>query len=126
MLGAVSTWLDYVFYRTSLFYKSESRLSSAIVIAVIQTLAIVDLCIFVLYILKLVDYVCTDARVIDELPGALFIVLILINQRYYRNKSEAFDIRWKDEPKKERDLRGLFVILTFIVPFIPLIIKIIV
>lgn len=117
-------YFDYIYYRITKFYfKWDGRTGATGLISVvmIQSLVIIDIGVSILRLFKTREETTVYLPYGKWIIIFLFLVLLIYNYRKYNGKYNVFRFHWKDEPGKTYLLKGLLVILSLILPWIPLI-----
>jgi formate hydrogenlyase subunit 3/multisubunit Na+/H+ antiporter MnhD subunit len=117
-------FFDYIFYRVARFYfKWDKRhgITAISAITMIQALIISD---FIGFVGKLFfDRSVTQNYVVEAkfIGISLFLILLFFNYKKYYGSYFKYKNYWKEESRKEHFVKGVLVLLSLIVPWIPLI-----
>jgi hypothetical protein len=57
------------------------------------------------------------------IAGGLFIIVLIMDYRNYNGKYEAFHLKWDNETLTDRTIKGLLIFITFVLPWVPLLVK---
>lgn len=117
-------FFDYIYYRmTKLYFKWDGRtgFTAIIGISMIQILLVVDIVVFAIRLF----YERSQTKNYIE-PGKWIVVtfciaVIAYNYRKYDGTYNKLRFHWKDEPNKLRILKGVLVVLSLAIPWVPII-----
>lgn len=126
MLTAAIDWFDYVYYRSSLgyrFLRDDTSFSPMLVVVSIQALFIIDIFALSLKVLANQGFVDRTSELRTSIVVVLTLFLIYINNNRYAGRFDQLHEKWKHESRRRRVLKGILVFLTFILPWVPLIVK---
>jgi len=109
---------DYIYYRSVAFYEKYHDSTPEIRgLMVLVTLQICTLLLIFLIIYALTDYLIIK----DKVYLVLFmLVMIAFQYRYYisTHRYNDFKRKWGKEPKKQRKKHGIFIIVSFVLMFV--------
>lgn len=117
-------FFDYIFYRVARFYfKWDKRhgITAISAVTMIQALIISDVIGFIgklIYNRSVTQNYVAEVKLVGI---SLFLILLFFNYRKYYGKYFKYKNYWKEETKKEQFKRGVLVIFSLIIPWIPLI-----
>ena len=108
---------DYIYYRSVAFYEKYESLPKISGLMVLVTLQFCTLHLIFLIIYALTDYLIIK----DKVYLVLFmLVMIAFQYRYYisTHRYNDFKRKWGKEPKKQRKKHGIFIIVSFVLMFV--------
>jgi hypothetical protein len=117
-------FFDYIFYRVARFYfKWDKRhaITAVIAVTMIQTLLVMDLTGFIIrlfynrYVLQ--DYV----QITKFICLTLYFGLLIMNYLKYKGEYAKCKAYWKEETESKQFYRGLLVLFSLLIPWIPII-----
>ena len=117
-------FFGYIFYRmTAAYHKWDGRngITSLIGISMIQGCILLDIVFFLLRLFF------EREQLHAHLPLARWIILVtyglilVFNYRKYDNTYNKFRFYCKDESKSKRRIKGILVVVSLIVPWLPII-----
>jgi hypothetical protein len=117
-------FFDYIFYRVNDFYfKWDGKGTSTAIAAVsmVQSFMIADIIGFTLRILFDRDQTAPYAKAIALTWATLTFGIFIWNYVKFNDKYEQLKDYWKNESLNQSRLKGLLVILSIVLPWIPLI-----
>lgn len=119
-----SFYFDYIYFRmTQAYFKWDGRTGATGIIAItmVQLLLLMDFFVFIMRIFydrnETKNYLFLGKFVIL----VLYTILFIYNYRKYNGKYNKLRYYWKDEPRRVRIGKGFLVIVSLILPWIPLI-----
>lgn len=116
-------FFDYIYYRLFLLNSNKGEyqgIPPAVVISLLQIMLLFDLQIFLFESFFESSILSRYSSFLGNGAVLLFVILVILNFRKYRNMSEGFESRWKDEDVKVRRRKGVLVFVSIILPFMPL------
>jgi uncharacterized BrkB/YihY/UPF0761 family membrane protein len=120
-------FFDYIFYRVTEVYLNWKDGGGGVDTGVISVTLIQCFTLSsVLGIISRILYNRTEtaphAKTISAVAVGVFTVLYILNSiRYKKDRYESLKVYWKDEPLSRRKLKGFLVVLSIILPIVPLI-----
>lgn len=116
-------FFDYIYYRiTKAYFKLDGRegITAIIAISLIQALLIADIAALAIRMVYNRPSTAPYAKVAGYISVLILIALIVLNRFKYKQKYNKLRSHWKNETKAKRIFKGLLVILSLILPWIPL------
>lgn len=120
----MNSFFDYVYYRiTQLYHKWDGRVGTTAIVAIsiFQTLVFVDIFTIVLRLLydrnTTKEYVTVGKWIIT----VLMALIVIYNYKKYRQQYNKQRFLWKDEPKAQRFIKGVLIVILLILPWLPMI-----
>jgi hypothetical protein len=120
----ISVFFEYLYYRiTNAYLKWDGNegITSIIAISMMQTLLIGDLIIFIIRLFLVRGEVLEYAKIASGVGVGLFLLLGFVNLFKYRNKFYEYQLRWGNENKSKRRIRGILIVVSFVIPWLVLI-----
>lgn len=117
-------FFDYIFYRVSeTYYKWDGKGSSTAVALVTMVQCFTIASVFGIIARMFYDRAETApyARIIALVWVIMAGAIHIWNYFQYRGKYEVLKEYWKEEPLRNRRLKGFLVVLSIILPIVPLI-----
>jgi hypothetical protein len=118
-------FFDYIYYTLTKFYfkwDGSTGITAIVAISMIQVCLVGD----VLALTSRLIYERNETEpysiYIGYFGAILSIILCIVNYYKYNGRYKDFRDYWQKEPKTKRDLKVFFVLLSLILPWIPLII----
>lgn len=121
----ITDWFDYIFYRSSLtyrYFKDDSTLSPTLVVTVIKSITLIDIYVLTLNYLESKGTI-ENGNHSTAVSSVIFVTILWLDYNHFKGKYDTFDSKWKTESRGTRTLKGILVFLTFVAPWIPLIVK---
>jgi hypothetical protein len=116
-------YFDYIYFRmTQAYFRWDGRTGGTAIVAImmVQTLVVFDVFLFILRIF----YDCNEINhfvfIKWGLIGMSFMFLIY-NYQKYNGRYNKLRYYWKEETRRTRIGKGILVIISLILPWIPLI-----
>lgn len=116
-------FFDYIYYRFYKFYyrwDGENGITALLGVSMIQCLIVFN--IFLLcerfFYTKSEVALKGDSSKVAYIAVTFFIALLLYNGFKYRNKYNEFRDRWVEESQYKRKIKGFFVLVTLIIPWV--------
>lgn len=125
MLKSITTWFDYIYYRSSLtyrFFKDDGNLSPTLVVVAIKGILAVDIGVLALKIFTNQEFIDRTSNAQNSVTIVVALLILYLDYNHYNGKFELFHEKWKEESKSQRILKGFLVFLTFIAPWVPFIV----
>lgn len=116
-------YFDYIYFRiTQVYFKWDGRTGATAMVAItmVQTLVLSDVSLFILRLF----YSRNETKKFTFIQWAVLIVsfvLLIYNYQKYNGKFNKLRFYWKDETRRERIGKGFLVIISLVLPWIPLI-----
>lgn len=116
-------YFDYIYFRiTQAYFKWDGRTGATAIIAItmVQTLILSDVSLFILRLF----YSRNETKnfiFIQWVALIISFVLLIYNYQKYSGKYNKLRFYWKDETRRVRIGKGFLVIVSLILPWIPLI-----
>jgi RHS repeat-associated protein len=126
MLKSITSWFDYIYYRSSLtyrFFKDDGILSPTLVVVVIKGILVIDVGVLVLKSFTNQEFIDRTSNAQSSVAIVLMLLILYLDYNRYKDKFELFHEMWKDESKRQRILKGFLVFLSFIAPWIPFVVR---
>ena len=117
-------FFDYIYYRiTKAYFKWDGResITAIIAISMIQVLLIVDIAAIIIRTIYTRTETIPYAKTIGYSAVIVLISLIIFNRIKYHKRYNEFRKYWQSEPKKQYILKTIYVFLSIVLPWIPLI-----
>ena len=114
----------YIYYRiTQAYFKWDGRngITAVLGVSMIQVLLSADLILIFLRIIFSRQQIAPYSKYMAYPIVIIFLIVAVINDFKYKNKFASYKSVWKDEPEKEKFIKGLLVIGLLILPWVPLI-----
>ena len=118
-------YFDYIYYRiTQAYFKWDGRTGTTAIIGItmIQLLVLLDIFTVIIRIRYDRDESSSFVQTGKWIIIAVYIVLFILNYKKYSGTYNKLKSHWKNESKAKRFYKGLLVILSMILPWIPLIV----
>jgi archaellum biogenesis protein FlaJ (TadC family) len=114
-------FFDYIYYRVTKAYfrwDGENSITAAISISMIQSLLPLECLILVMYIISDRDpNKPLYPKAFNYVWVAVMVALMIYNFRKHNNKYDSYKAKWKDEPRKQRVIKGFLVLFFMILPW---------
>jgi hypothetical protein len=117
-------FFDYIFYRVAKFYfKWDKRngFTAICAVSMVQSLIIVDILTFTIRLFYERDITHKYSGIARNIGVFIVIFFLIINYLKYYGKYFKYKNYWKEESRNEFYYRGIFVIFSLIIPWIPII-----
>jgi len=117
----VSDIFEYLYYRiTKAYYKwdGEEGVTAIIAISMLQTLLIGDLAIIIIRFFFDRSETFEYAKIASGIGIGIFFVLCFFNFRKYRKKFNEYQVKWGNENKVKRIIRGILIIFLLTIPWL--------
>lgn len=117
-------FFDYIYYRmTKAYFKWDGRMGATAMIGIsmIQTLVIGDIIMVVVRLFFDREVTAPYAKNLAYLDCIIGVVFMIHNYRKYNGTYNKFKTYWKNESEKVRKWKGVLVVLSLILPWVPLI-----
>ncbi|AYB33367.1 hypothetical protein D4L85_23495 [Chryseolinea soli] len=116
-------FFSYFYYR--LYHLNSNKgdfqgFPAAAVITLIQSLAILDVGIFIMEVFVRGPVLAPYARQIAYSATALGFLLLFLNYKKYNSNFDKMEEKWRGEARKSRRVKGLLIALTVVLVFVPL------
>ena len=114
---------DYIYYRMVQVYSrwEKNNGNRAVVgVSMIQALLIIDVFVLFLRYAYSTKSLAPYSKKIAWFGVAIFLVISVVNEFVYKNKYDLFRERWENESPRERWIKGVLVLLSLALPWIPL------
>ena len=86
-----------------------------------QTLLLGDLLLPLTRVFLTVNQISPYSKFIGLSSVAVLIILIIYNYKKYNDKYAQLKLVWENETTQQRVVRGIFLILSLIIPWIPIV-----
>jgi hypothetical protein len=116
-------YFDYIYFRmTQAYFKWDGRTggTSIVAITMVQTLLLSDISLFVLRLFYSRNETKNHLFLGKCVTLLLYTILFIYNYRKYNGKYNKLRFYWKDETRRIRIYKGFLVIISLILPWIPL------
>jgi hypothetical protein len=120
----ISIFFEYLYYRITKAYlkwDGDEGITAIIAISMLQTLLIGDLIIFIIRLFLDRGETLEYAKIASGVGVGMFLLLGFINFSKYRKKFEEYQLRWSNENKSKRRIRGVLIVVSLIIPWLILI-----
>lgn len=117
--------LDYVYFRLQQFYfKWDGRngITAVIGVSMIQVLTAADIVFCIIRLCYSRQEISPYSKILSSIFVIILLIVVIYNHYKYKNKYNSFKKRWKDESHRQRIIKGILVIVSLILPMLPLII----
>jgi hypothetical protein len=117
-------YFDYIYYRATKFYAKwdgNNGINGILMISLIQLLLICDIILPASRIFFSINQISTYSKTLGTIGVIILFALIIYNYLTYNHKYEKIKIRWENETGKESVLRGVLLLVSIIIPWIPLV-----
>jgi len=114
---------DYIYYRMVQAYSrwEKNNGNRAVVgVSMIQSLLIIDVLMFYLRYSYSTKSLSPYSKKIAWFSVAIFVVISIANEFVYKDKYESLRAKWESESSQERSIKGVLVVLSLVIPWIPL------
>jgi uncharacterized membrane-anchored protein len=121
----MQNFFDYIYYRVNqVYFKWDGRngITSIIAVSMLQTMVIADICLLGMKILFDKSLLAPYSRIIAYIAVGVLGIFTLFNYFKYKDKYNKLKTQWSNEPKKQRVLKGILVVLLLLMPWIFLVI----
>lgn len=109
IIKKIKDLFDYMYYRIYKFYYKwgkENGINAIITVSMFQSMTLGSIFIIILKILFSKWEIVPYSKSIAWGGAILSLILTVINQKYYSNKYEYLNSKWKDENLKLKNKRG--------------------
>jgi hypothetical protein len=114
---------DYIYYRLTKFYfkwDGSTGITAVIGVSMIQTLLLADVTIVMIRLIwEGADYKPYSKVIANSFVAILFLFIIINNWKYNGNY-DKFCLLWKHESRNIKLVKGLLVIFSLILPWVPI------
>jgi len=120
----LKNYFDYLYYRiTKLYTKWDGNngINGILMISLIQLLIICDIILPIMRVYFTVSQIYPYSKAIAIIAVTVLFVLIIYNYIKYKNKYDQLNIKWENETQRARMLNGMFILISLILPWIPII-----
>jgi membrane protein YdbS with pleckstrin-like domain len=117
-------YFDYIYFRiTQAFFKWDGRTGATGIIAItmVQLLLLMDFFVFIMRIFYDRNETKNHLFLGKFVILVLYAILFIYNYRKYNGKYNKLRFYWKDEPRRVRIYKGFLVIISLVLPWIPII-----
>ncbi len=117
-------YFDYIYFRiTQAYFKWDGRTGATAIIAItmVQLLLFIDIFVFVMRIFYDRNETKNHLFMGKFVILVLYTILFIYNYRKYNGKYNKLRFYWKDEIRKVRILKGILVIISLVLPWLPVI-----
>jgi hypothetical protein len=117
--------MDYIFYRTARFFFQKDGSSAhraLILLSAFQSLLIIEIITVIIFSFYKRNELYQFTVVAKFIGVAICITVFFLNMRKYKGKYFRFRDMWINEDLKVKQLRGVFLVVTLIIPWIVMII----
>ena len=119
------SYFDYIYYRVTKFYSKwdgNKGINGILIIGLIQVLVICDILLWVTRFFFNISKFAPHSKTFGIIGVVMLLCLILINNNNYKNKFDKLSSKWANEARGESILKGTAMVLSFIIPWLPLVI----
>jgi len=120
----LKNYFDYLYYRiTTLYTKWDGNngINGILMISLIQLLLICDVVLPIMRIWFTFSQISPYSKTIAIIGVMVLFALIIYNYIKYNHKYDQLKIRWENETQRERMLKGVFILTSLVLPWIPII-----
>ena len=117
-------YFDYIYYRITQFYfKWDGRTGGTAIVAIsmIQTLLVGDIFVFFSRLSFNRDDTAPYSKMIGYVFVLILVLLVIYNYHKYDGNYNRLKLYWKEETGKLRLVRGFLVIISLLLPWLPII-----
>ena len=117
----IKNLFDYMYYRIYKFYykwDKETGITALIAVSLFQTIILADLILIILKSIYSKWEIVPYSKHLKWGAAGLYIILNLINIKYFSGKYGNFDKIWGKENSKTKRRRGWLIILLLTFPWI--------
>lgn len=119
-------FFNYILFRIAQarFKRDNTTASTAVTVVTLLQTAIISFLIIepVSIFLFTKDELAIHAKQLGWLAGLMSIVLLILNYRKYSGKYHEYRVYWQNESSNIRFLKGVLILLCFIIPIVVIII----
>ncbi len=115
-------FFDYIYYRITKFYfKWDGRTGATaiVTISLIQILLLIDVGVILMRLFYDRDVTQTFIPTGKIVICVAFITFSALNYNRYNGSYNKYRFRWKDESESSKILKGFLVLLSIVLPFVP-------
>lgn len=121
----VMSLFDYIYYRLNkVYYKwdGENGSTAAIGVSMVQSMILGDFILLLIKVIFTKEQIMIFSEKFVFFIGFTFICFVVYNYFFrYRNKLSYQNSCWTNETTKQREIRGILVVVSLIIPWILLI-----
>ena len=119
------SFFDYIYYRLNkVYYKwdGENGSTAAIGVSMVQSMILGDFILLLIKVIFTKEQIMIFSEKFVFFIGFTFICFVVYNYFFrYRNKLSYLNSCWTNETTKQREIRGILVVVSLIIPWILLI-----
>ena len=123
-MNRIKILFDYIYYRLNKFYykwDGENGTTSVIGLSMFQSMLIGNTITILLKLFLTKEDLKSNSKALVFLVITIFVALEIYNYFKYKNKYQVLKEYWKDETKKQRIERGIWVIVALLIPWVMII-----
>jgi hypothetical protein len=120
----ISIFFEYLYYRiTKAYYKwdGDEGITAIIAISMLQTLLIGDFIIFIIRLFLDRGETLEYAKIASGIGVGVFLILGFVNFLKYRKKFDEYQLKWGNENKIKKRIRGVLIVVSLIIPWLILV-----
>ncbi len=117
-------FFDYIYYRmTKLYFKWDGRTGGTALVSItmIQVLLVMDVIVFVMRMLYERDVTKNYGKLGEWVILFVYVAFIIYNYKKYNGSYNKLRFYWKNETRRTRIVKGILVVLSLVLPWIPII-----
>lgn len=117
-------FFDYIYYRiTKTYFKWDGRTGTTAIAAItlIQVFLLIDITVYAAQFFFGRYFFSPYKEKIAFIFFIIILGLMFYNYRKYSGSYNKFKSFWKDEPESKKVFKGFMVVLSIIMPWVPLI-----
>lgn len=120
----MKNYFDYLYYRiTEVYLKwdGDNGINGILIVSLIQNLLLFDIALIIIHIFYSSITIFPYSKIIGVIGVILFLTMIIVNYKKYNKKYQHIKNKWENETKNERALKNVLILISLILPWIPII-----